>query len=120
MRAVAPVLSRMDIREVSDYGNTNGEVSGVPPKYNTIRYLPLAAGRWLNQDDEAQVRMVAVIGDEMLKNLFPGRPAVGSTILLNGSASMSSAWCSVSAMATTIRPTIAFSFLSPPCGNSSR
>ena len=74
----------MDIREVSDYGNTNGEVSGVPPNYNTIRYLPLAAGRWLNQDDEAQMRMVAVIGDEMLKNLFPGRPAVGNTILLNG------------------------------------
>jgi putative ABC transport system permease protein len=28
--------------------------------------------------------MVAVIGDEMLKNLFPGRPAVGNTILLDG------------------------------------
>lgn len=85
VRAVAPVLSRMDIREVSDYGNTNGEVSGVPPKYNTIRYLPLAAGRWLNNDDEAQKRLVAVIGDEMLKNLFPGgRVAVGNTILLNG------------------------------------
>src|ERR1700759_1608228 len=31
VRAAAPVLSRLDIREVSDYGNTNGEVSGVPP-----------------------------------------------------------------------------------------
>ena len=29
-------------------------------------------------------RLVAVLGDEMLKNLFPGRPAVGNTILLNG------------------------------------
>ena len=73
-----------DIREVSDYGNTNGEVSGVPPHYNAIRYLPLAAGRWLNDDDESQKRMVAVIGDEMLKNLFPGGPAVGNSILLNG------------------------------------
>jgi putative ABC transport system permease protein len=84
VRAVAPVLSRLDIREVSDYGNTNGEVSGVPPHYNTIRYLPLAAGRWLNDDDNAQKRMISVIGDEMLKNLFPGRPAVGNSILLNG------------------------------------
>ncbi len=82
--SAAPVLSRMDIREVSDYNNTNGEVSGVPPNYNQIRYLPLAAGRWLNQDDESQRRQVAVIGDEMLKNLFPGRPAVGNTIMLNG------------------------------------
>ena len=84
VRAAAPVLSRMDIREVSDYGNTNGEVSGVLPKYNEIRYLPLSAGRWLNEDDESQRRMVALLGDEMLKNLFPGRPAVGNTILLNG------------------------------------
>jgi putative ABC transport system permease protein len=84
VRAAAPVLSRNDIREVSEYSNTNGEVSGVLPKYNEIRYLPLAAGRWLNDDDEAQRRMVAVVGDEMLKNLFPGRPAVGNAILLNG------------------------------------
>jgi putative ABC transport system permease protein len=84
VRAAAPVVSRMDIREVSDFGNTNGEVSGVLPKYNVIRYLPLSAGRWLNEDDESQRRLVAVLGDEMLKNLFPGRPAVGSTILLNG------------------------------------
>ncbi len=84
VRVAAPVLSRLDIREVSDYGNTNGEVSGVPPHYDQIRYLPLAAGRWFNQDDESQKRLVAVLGDEMLKNLFPGRPAVGNTILLNG------------------------------------
>ncbi len=84
VRAAAPVLSRLDIREVSDYGNTNGEVSGVPPDYNQIRYLPLAAGRWFNQDDESQKHMVAVLGDEMLKNLFPGRPAVGNHILLDG------------------------------------
>ncbi|HUK43135.1 MAG TPA: ABC transporter permease [Candidatus Bathyarchaeia archaeon] len=84
VRLAAPVLSRTDIREVSDYSNTNGEVSGVPPNYADIRYLPLAAGRWLNQDDESQTRLVAVLGDEMLKNLFPGRPAVGNTILLNG------------------------------------
>jgi len=83
VRAAAPVLSRMDIREVSEYANTNGEVSGVPPHYDQIRYLPMAAGRWLNQDDEQQRRLVAVLGDEMLKNLFPGRPAVGNTILLN-------------------------------------
>jgi putative ABC transport system permease protein len=84
VRAAAPVLSREDLREVSEYANTNGEVSGVPPHYNQIRYLPLAAGRWFTQDDETQKRLVAVVGDEMLKNLFPGRPAVGNAILLDG------------------------------------
>ncbi len=85
IRAVAPVLMRQDIREVSEFGNSNGQVVGVPPIFNQIRYLPLAAGRWINDADEAQKRNVAVIGDEMAKNLFPGRPPqVGATILLNG------------------------------------
>ncbi len=84
VRAAAPVISRLDIREVSAYNDTNGEVSGVPPNYNVIRYLPLADGRWLDQDDESQKRLVAVLGDEMLKNLYSGRQAVGTTILLNG------------------------------------
>ncbi|HWS96740.1 MAG TPA: ABC transporter permease [Candidatus Methylomirabilis sp.] len=84
IRAVAPVLQRQDIREVSEYGNTNGQVVGIPPHFNTIRYLPLAAGRWLNDKDDTEKRFVCVIGDEMLKNLFPGgRTAVGSSILLN-------------------------------------
>ena len=85
VRAVAPVINRQDIREVSEFGNTNGEVFGVLPHYNTIRYLPIATGRWLNEADEAQKRFVCVIADEMLKNLFPGgRVAVGNSILLNG------------------------------------
>ena len=77
VRAVAPVLQRQDIREVSEFGNTNGQVIGVPPHFNTIRYLPLAAGRWLNDADDTQKRFVCVIGDEMLKNLFPGWPNRG-------------------------------------------
>ncbi len=87
VRLVAPVLRRTDIREVSEYGNSNGEVAGVPAMFNEIRYLPLAAGRWLNDADDAQKRSVAVIGDEMLKNLFPGQvpiSAINQTILLNG------------------------------------
>ena len=84
VRAVAPVLMRTDMREVSEFGNTNGQVVGIPPHFNTIRYLPLAAGRWLNDADDTQKRFVCVIGDEMLKNLFPGgRTAVGNSILLN-------------------------------------
>ena len=85
VRAAAPVLRRQDIREVSEYGNTNGEVFGVEPHYNTIRSLPLASGRWLNEADASEKRFVCVIADEMLKNLFPGgRTAVGNSILLNG------------------------------------
>jgi putative ABC transport system permease protein len=77
------VLNREDIRAVSDYGSTSGQVFGVAPEYNQIRNIPVGPGRWLNDEDNTETRRVAVVGWELLKNIFPGRPAVGSTILLN-------------------------------------
>src|SRR5437879_3449020 len=82
--AISPVLNREDIRAVSDYGSTNGQVFGVPNIYNQIRNVPLGTGRWFNDEDNNERRRVAVVGWELLKNVFPGRPAVGSTMLLNG------------------------------------
>ncbi len=82
--ALSPVLNREDIRAVSDYGSTNGQVFGVASDYNHIRNVPIEPGRWFNFQDNAERRRVAVVGWELLKNMFPGRPAVGSTILLNG------------------------------------
>lgn len=84
LRAISPVLNREDIRAVSDYGSTNGQVFGVAPSYNEIRNVPVGPGRWFNDEDNVQTRRVAIVGWELLKNVFPGRPAVGSTILLNG------------------------------------
>ncbi|MBZ5573355.1 MAG: ABC transporter permease [Acidobacteriia bacterium] len=83
LKVVSPVINREDIRAVSDYGSTNGQVFGVAPGYNQIRTIPIGTGRWFNDDDNSQRRRVAVVGWELLKNVFPGRPAVGSTILLN-------------------------------------
>jgi putative ABC transport system permease protein len=84
IKYVSPVLNREDIRAVSDYGSTNGQVFGVAPEYNKIRNVPVGPGRWFNDQDSSETRRVAVVGWELLKNMFPGRPAVGSTILLNG------------------------------------
>jgi putative ABC transport system permease protein len=79
-----PVNSRGDIRVVSDYGSTNGQVMGVLPVYSSIRYYPVVQGRWINEKDVAERHLVAVVGDEMVKNVFAGRPVVGQSILLNG------------------------------------
>jgi putative ABC transport system permease protein len=83
-RNISPLIARDDIRAVSDYTSTNGQVSGVPPVYSQVRTIPLAVGRWLNDDDNDQRRRVCILGREMTRNMFPGRPAVGNTILLNG------------------------------------
>jgi putative ABC transport system permease protein len=82
--AAAPVIRRTDIRAVSDFFQASGEIMGVPPMFNQIRYLPMKEGRWINEMDIGQKRAVIVLGDETRRTLFPGRPAVGSTILLNG------------------------------------
>jgi putative ABC transport system permease protein len=38
----------------------------------------------LNEKDNEQRRNVIVLGNELLKTLFPGRPALGGVVLLNG------------------------------------
>ena len=84
VKNVSPVLNRGDIRAQSDFATSNGQVIGVNANFNEIRYLPMGQGRWLNDLDDQQRRNVAVLGWQMTRNLFPGRPAIGSTILLNG------------------------------------
>jgi putative ABC transport system permease protein len=82
--AAAPVIQRSDIRAVSDFFQASGQILGVPAMFNQIRNLPINEGRWINEMDVAQKRAVIVLGDETRRTLFSGRPAVGSTILLNG------------------------------------
>ena len=83
VRAAAPVLAGNEVRAVSEFASTNGEIVGVTPQFNRIRFLPIKHGRWLNDADESQKRNVIVLGDEMTRGLFPGHPAVGATVLLN-------------------------------------
>src|ERR1041385_419096 len=84
IRNASPLISRGDLHEVSEFATASGEILGTEPQLNEISYLPLKEGRWLNDLDGAQRRNVIVLGNELLKTLFPGRPAVGSFVLLNG------------------------------------
>ncbi len=83
IKAITPVLTTDDVHAVSEFASASGQLTGAEPQYNGIRFLPLKQGRWLNDLDEVQKRNVVVLGDEMAHHLFPGRPAVGSFILLN-------------------------------------
>ncbi|MBS1853030.1 MAG: ABC transporter permease [Acidobacteria bacterium] len=84
VKNAVPIVQRNDIRAVSEYYQSAGQIVGTPPQLSEIRYLPLSEGRWVNALDLAQKRRVIVLGDETRRVLFPGRPSVGSTILLNG------------------------------------
>jgi putative ABC transport system permease protein len=84
VRAIAPILQTNDVHAVSEFATASGQLTGTEPQYSGIRYLPLLQGRWINQLDDKQMRNVVVLGDEMTRHLFPGRPAIGAFILLNG------------------------------------
>jgi putative ABC transport system permease protein len=84
VRNACPVISRNDLHEVSEFLTASGEIMGTEPQLNEISYLPIQDGRWLNELDGTQRRDVIVLGNELQKTLFPGRPAVGAFVLLNG------------------------------------
>ena len=82
---VVPIIARDDIRAVSDFYQSSGRLMGVPAEFSKVRFMPIDQGRWINDLDDSQRRLVVVLGDEARKNLFPGgRTAVGNTILLGG------------------------------------
>jgi len=83
VRNATPVIYRGDLRLVSEYGSSNGYVDGAEPQFYDIRRQPVDQGRWLNWTDEQQRNNVCVIGSEFVRILFPGRPVIGSRILIN-------------------------------------
>ncbi len=84
VRNAAPVIYRGDLRLVSEYGSSNGYVDGSEPQFYDIRFQPIDQGRWLSWTDERQRSNVCVIGKEFVRLLFPGHPALGGRILING------------------------------------
>jgi putative ABC transport system permease protein len=85
-RGVVAIIRRNDIKQQSQYQSAGGNVFGTEPNYTEIRTLPMATGRFLNQADVLDRRRVVVLGQKSAVLLFPGRPAIGESILLNGTS----------------------------------
>ncbi|PYX83280.1 MAG: hypothetical protein DMG70_11275 [Acidobacteria bacterium] len=79
VKNVSPELRRT-IREVSQFNSANRGVVGMWPTYQDFRSLLLGEGRLLTEEDERDGRRVTVLGYAARRQLFPGQPAVGSTI----------------------------------------
>jgi putative ABC transport system permease protein len=86
LRAVTNELTRNDLYEVSQWSNTSSHVMGTEPNYPVVRFIPLAQGRFLDNEDLAGHRRVAVLGSKTALLLFAGRPILGETITINGTA----------------------------------
>ena len=84
LRAVTDELTRNDLYEVSQWNNASSHVLGTEPNYTAVRYIPMAQGRFLDAQDLAGRRRVAVLGSKTANLLFNGRPMVGEVITING------------------------------------
>jgi len=86
LRGVTVELNRSDLYEVSPYSNTSSHVIGVWPNYTKVRFIPMAQGRFIDDADVTDRRRVAVLGFKAAVLLFNGRPMVGDSITINGTA----------------------------------
>jgi putative ABC transport system permease protein len=69
----------------SEFNSGSFTVNGVEPQYSKIRTIPIARGRFLIDPDETDSARVAVLGDNVRKQLFGERTvAPGAQIFLNG------------------------------------
>ncbi len=62
----------------------NYPMVGVEPDFDDLDLIPLTGGRWLHADDLAMESKVCVIGENVINELFKGRPPIGEYILLRG------------------------------------
>jgi putative ABC transport system permease protein len=84
VRDATAVLNRTDIKEQSIWETAGGQVAGVEPQFEKIRYVPIAQGRFIDRSDLANKSRVIVLGEKSAKLLFPGHPALGEWVALNG------------------------------------
>jgi putative ABC transport system permease protein len=75
---------RQVLQVVAGNQNWSTAITGVTPAYQTVRDWPVAAGRFLNKQEEETAATTAVLGQTVVQNLFgPGQIALDQTIRIN-------------------------------------
>jgi len=81
VKNVSPELRRT-VPEVSTFNSANRGVVGIWPSYQDFRSLILSEGRLITDEDESNANRVVILGFAARRQLFPGQPAVGASILI--------------------------------------
>jgi putative ABC transport system permease protein len=83
VKHVSPELRRT-VNEVSRWNAASRAVRGIWPVYQDFRSLHIAEGRLMTQEDQDNGARVVILGDESNRQLFPGKPAIGESLSING------------------------------------
>ncbi len=85
INAISPEYSKWNCAMKVGKATQLRNICGVWPEFGDMRNLIADEGsRFINDADQTLRRRVMFIGDELKKELFPDKPAVGETILVNG------------------------------------
>jgi putative ABC transport system permease protein len=81
VRHVTPELARNEPMR-SRFNAGQFSVHGIAPVYQRIRTMNLADGRLITEADFDQAREVCVLGEQVKRQLFAGREAVGAQVFI--------------------------------------
>ncbi|HXU17377.1 MAG TPA: ABC transporter permease [Terriglobales bacterium] len=81
VKLVSPELQR-NVPEVSPYNSAARQVSGVWPSFQSFRSLILSEGRLMTKEDEDNQNRVVILGWNAARQLYPGQPAIGTTLII--------------------------------------
>lgn len=83
IKNVSPEL-RKTVSEVSQWNAASRAVRGVWPQYQNFRSLKVEQGRLFTDDDESGGARVVLLGNDANRQLFPGKPNIGETLMIAG------------------------------------
>jgi putative ABC transport system permease protein len=81
VKLVSPELQR-NVPEVSPYNSAARQISGVWPSFQSFRSLILSEGRLMTEEDENNQNRVVILGWNAARQLYPGQPAIGTTLII--------------------------------------
>lgn len=84
VKRISPFVNIDSANVQYDTRSSNVGASGIFPNYQPIRNMTVAEGRLLDEQDEQQHALSAVIGEQLKEKLFSGKQAVGESIRVNG------------------------------------
>jgi putative ABC transport system permease protein len=83
VKTVSPELRRA-VAEVSEWNAASRPVRGVWPEYQRFRSLKVEQGRLFTPDDETNGARVILLGADANRQLYPGKPVIGQTLMVAG------------------------------------
>ncbi|MBC7790517.1 MAG: ABC transporter permease [Anaerolineae bacterium] len=81
LASVSPVVASR-VQAIGGEGNWRTSVNGVSVDYQSIRDWQVSSGTFFGQPDVVSMRKVAVLGNTVARNLYPGIDPVGQQVQL--------------------------------------